>query len=103
MDTSKSTKHNIKFWLNKFELYDSREFLFNRCEAEGYDIKEIAQIINLRKVEERTTEEATEWWHHLIHGYSSMGKNDQDKKQIVNAEGGFHSAVGEIACKARYQ
>ena len=32
---------------------------------------------------------------------NSMGKNNQAKKQMENTEGGLHTAVGEIACKAR--
>ena len=42
-----------------------------------------------------------EWQHEIVHRYNNMGKSAQAKEQMENAEGGLHTAVGEIAHKAR--
>ena len=52
--------------------------------------------------EARISEVAMEWQHEIVHRYNNMGKSAQAKEQMENAEGGLHTAVGEIACKARH-
>ena len=52
-----------------------------------------------RKV--RISEAAMECQHDIVHRYKNMGKSAQAKEQMENAEGGIHTAVGEIAHKAR--
>ena len=54
-----------------------------------------------RKEEVRISEAAMECQHDIVHRYKNMGKSAQAKEQMENAEGGIHTAVGEIAYKAR--
>ena len=51
--------------------------------------------------EEKRTSEAKEWRHHLLHNKGTTTWARTTKPRMENAEGGLHTAVGEIACKAR--